>query len=71
MIEQPSYGTEEPSFEVLLPAQDSYFFVKYRFYSAKGKENMYGQCYVNIPVGKDNTLKKHQKVVVDVTNINN
>ena len=71
LIEQQSYGTEEPSLEVLLPVQEAYFFVKYRFHSPKGKETMYGQCYVNIPVANAGTIKKHQKVVVDITNTNN
>ena len=56
---------------MLLPVQENYFFVKYRFHSPKGKERLYGQCYVNIPVNNAHTIKKHQKATVDITNANN
>ena len=51
MIEQPVYSVDEPSFELLLPVQEEYFFVKYKFINprSKGRET-FGQCYVNFPI---------------------
>lgn len=51
LIEQPVYGADEPSFELLLPTQDKYFFVRYKFIDPKSKNReLFGQCYVNYPI---------------------
>ena len=76
VIEQPVYSAEEASFELLLPAQEEYFFVKYKFIDPRSKEREpFGQCYVNYPIADviranqfgANSIKKVNTVKVDVT----
>lgn len=53
MIEQPVYSVDEPSFELLLPVQEEYFFVKYKFINPRSKSReTFGQCYVNYPINE-------------------
>jgi hypothetical protein len=69
-IEQPSYEITSPSFEILLPVQDKYFFVRYNFLQPKFHSNIYGNCYVNIPIPDEDKIKKVQKIRVDITKNN-
>jgi hypothetical protein len=37
LIEQPSYAADQPSFDLLLPVQAKYFFVRYKFTNPRRK----------------------------------
>ena len=46
ILEETHY-LSQPSLEILLPTQRSYFFVKYRL---KKDQKIIGQCYINMEV---------------------
>ena len=65
LIEQPVYNSDESSFELLLPVQEHYFFLRYKFIDPRSKsKDSFGQCYVNYPVAdvlmsrSDNKIKR-------------
>ena len=77
MIEQPVYTADEPSFELILPVQQNYFFIKYKFINPRSKsKDSFGQCYLNFPLekiyesGQEGVLQRNHIVRCDVTKNN-
>ena len=59
---------DEKSFEIWLPAQEEYFFMKMRFLSPRDNNLTFGRCYINEPIHTN--LQKNHSVTTDITSDN-